>query len=142
MSALPAILVCLAAYRDNINAVWEAMGRGPNNISRKLCAINPSATWETPATHYMMQDMGAIDTDVARWQALCAGTLPTLDDLGSPIPWGDPGFISQQDAIAACGNNHMQVYSAAGLASSLEANEWRDGIFVGINLQFVPNEPI
>lgn len=137
MSNLPAIVICAAAHVTNANLVWEAMGRGPNNISRKMCAIDPEATWETPATHFMMQDMSAQDTNVAIWQGLCEGDLPPISGV-----WGEDGVISAGAAQAACGGGNMQVYSAAGLETSQQATDWRDGVFLGVGLQFVPDEPI
>ena len=137
MSNLPAIVICTAAARDNVNLVWEAMGRGPNNISRKMCAIDPQATHATPATHYMMQDMSAVTEDVAVWQAMTNGDLPQIDGT-----WGEDGIIAAGDAQAACGGGNMQVYSAAGLETSQQATDWRDGVFLGVGLQFVPDEPI
>lgn len=141
MASLPAICICTAAARDDINLVWEAMGRGPNNISRKLCAIDPNATWETPATHYMMQDMSATDSDVAEWQALCNGDLPLIQGT-----WGEDGIISAWDAQVACSDGNLQVFSAAGLDDSgvngATPTEWRDGVFIGVGLMFVPDAPI
>jgi hypothetical protein len=137
MSSLPTIVICTAATRDDINLVWEAMGRGPNNISRKMCAIDPLATFETPPTHYMMQDMSATDTDVIIWQGLCSGDLPPISGV-----WGEEGIIEAATAQAACSGGNMQVYSAAGLETSQQATEWRDGTFLGVGLQFVPDEPI
>lgn len=137
MSNLPAIAICTAAVVTNVNRVWEeGLLRGPNNLSRKLCPIDPLATHETPATHYMMQDMSAQDTDVAVWQGLCAGNLP------EGVSWGEFGIISGADAIAACGGGNMQVYSAAGLETSEQAADWREGVLLGVGLQFVPDEPI
>jgi hypothetical protein len=138
MSGLPCIMIAKAAVRTNVNLVLEAQGRGPGSLSRKMCAIDPNATWETPATHYMMQDMSATDTLVASWQAACNGDLP---DIGTNV-WGQNGIISSIDAQTACGNGNMQVYSAAGLVSGEDATNWRDGTFAGIGLQFVPDMPI
>lgn len=139
MSNLPCIMIGKASVKDNINLVLEAQGRGPGSLSRKMCAIDPTATYETPATHYMMQDMSATDTLVASWQAMASGVMPGLDDFGAPMVWG---IISKPDAIACTGNGNMQVYSAAGLITGEDATAWRDGTFVGIGLQFVPAAPI
>lgn len=130
-------MVGKAAAKDNINLVLEAQGRGPDNLSRKMCAIDPLATWETPATHFMMQDMSATDTLVAEWQAACNGDLPAIEGQ-----WGEGGIISSLDAQTACANGNMHVFSAAGLVTGEDATNWRDGTFLGIGLQFVPDEPI
>lgn len=137
MSNLPCIMIGKAADKDDINLVLEAQGRGPGNLSRKMCSIDPLATWETPATHYMMQDMSATDTLVASWQAACNGDLPAIDGQ-----WGVDGVISSLDAQEACSGGNMQVYSAAGLVTGEDATAWRDGTFLGIGLQFVPDAPL
>lgn len=137
MSGLPCIMIAKAGPHTNVNLVLEAQGRGPGNLSRKMCAIDPNATWETPATHYMMQDMSATDTLVAEWQALCNGDLPAI-----PGQWGQDGVISSLDAQTACSNGNMQVYSAAGLVSLEDSTAWRDGTFLGVGLQFVPDPPL
>lgn len=137
MSNLPCIVICKAEVVNDLNNIWEAMGRGPNNISRKMCAVDPNATHETPATHYMMQDMSAQDSDVIVWQAMCEGDLPIINGT-----WGEDGIIEAAAAQAAAGNNNMQIYSAAGLVGGQDATDWRDSIFAGRGLQFVPDEPI
>ena len=132
MANLPIILICGISAKNGINAVLEALGRGPNNISRKLCAIDPEATHETPATHYMMQDMGAQDTDVLLWAGMKAGNLPDT------VAWGEEGIISEQDAIAACAG--MNLYSAA--QDFKLPWEWCADVLASVGLQFVPDEPI
>jgi len=132
MANLPTILVCDVTARDGINAVLEALGRGPNNISRKLCAVDPEATYETPATHYMMQDMGATDADVLLWADMKAGNLP------DSVAWGEEGIISEQDAISACAQ--MNLYSAA--QDFKLPWEWCSDVLASVGLMFVPDEPI
>jgi hypothetical protein len=137
MSNLPCIMVAKAAAKTDINLVLEAQGRGPGNLSRKMCSIDPLATFETPATHYMMQDMSATDTLVASWQAACNGDLPAIEGQ-----WGQEGVIASLAAQTACSGGNMQVFSAAGLVTGEDATNWRDGTFLGIGLQFVPDMPI
>lgn len=137
MSNLPCIMIAKAAVKDSVNLVLEAQGRGPGNLSRKMCPIDPLATYETPPTHYMMQDMSATDALVTSWQAACSDHLPSI--IGE---WGQDGIISSLEAQTACGAGNMQVYSAAGLVSGEDATAWRDGIFLGVGLQFVPDAPL
>lgn len=141
MASLPAICICTVAACDDINRVWEAMSRGPGTFTRKLCAIDANATWQTPATHYLMQDMSATDSDVAEWQALCSGDLPPITGT-----WGEDGIISAEDAQAACDGGNLQVFSAAGLDDSGDngatPTQWRDGVLLGAGLMFVPDAPI
>jgi len=132
MASLPTILICPVSAKDGINAVLEALGRGPNNISRKLCAVDPEATYETPATHYMMQDMGATDADVLLWADMKAGNLP------DSVAWGEEGIISAVDAIAACAQ--MNLYSAA--QDFKLPWEWCSDVLASVGLMFVPDEPI
>lgn len=133
MTNLPTILICPVSAKDGINAVLEALGRGPNNISRKLCAVDSEATYETPATHYMMQDMSATDADMLLWTGMKAGILPDT------VEWGEEGIISsEQDAIAACAA--MNLYSAA--QDFKLPWEWCADVLASVDLQFVPDEPI
>ena len=132
MANLPIILICGISAKDGINAVLEALGRGPGNISRKLCAVDPEATYETPATHYMMQDMSATDADVLLWTGMKAGILPDT------VEWGEEGIISEQDAIAACAA--MNLYCAV---QDFELpRDWCKRELNGLGLMFVPDEPI
>lgn len=132
MANLPTIVICTPEAKDGVNAALEALGRGPNNISRKLCAIDPEATWETPATHYMMQDMGAQETDVLLWAGMKAGVLPDT------VAWGEEGIISEQDAIDACAT--MNLYSAA--QDFKLPWEWCADVLGSVGLMFVPDAPI
>lgn len=132
MASLPTILICPVSAKDGINAVLEALGRGPNNISRKLCTIDPAATWETPATHYLMQDMSAQEADVLLWAGIKAGTLPDT------VAWGEDGMISTEDAIAACAG--MNLYSAA--QDFKTPGEWCTDVLASVGLQFVPDESV
>jgi len=137
MSILPAIVIVAAAHRDTVNAIWEfVLLRGPNNLARKCCAIDPEATHETPATHFMFQDMGATDTDIAAWQALASGAMP------AGVDWGVGGIPIEADAVAACTGGNLLVFSAAGLVTTQDALDWRDGTFAGVGLQYVPDEPL
>ena len=134
----PAIIICTVAAREDINLIWEAMGRGPNNISVRLCAINPEPTRETLPTHYMMQDMSATDVDTVHWQAMAeVGLLPPIDG-----EWGGAGLISALDAQAAISDGNMQVYIASGIATPELRDAWRNGVLLGAGLRFIPDEPM
>jgi hypothetical protein len=134
----PCIIICLASVRNDINAILAAMGRGPDSLTRKLCAKSPSATWQTAATHYFSQDMNATDEDEAIYKAMAENNdLPPISGV-----WGVGGVISAAAAQAAISSGNMQVYSAAGLTSSTLRDQWRDGVLLGASLQFVPDEPI
>lgn len=132
---LPAICTVTAAARDDLNRVFEAMGVGSGTFSVPLCAINPAATPETPATHYLMSHAGALDTEVAIWQAMTAGTLPPLPE---GVAWGVDGVISAEDALAACDGAVFHVYSAAG---DITPTDHAAAILASEGLQFVPEPP-
>lgn len=136
----PAIVVALDAVRDDINLIWAAMGRGPDNLSRKLCAIDPSATWQTPPTHWMMQDMSAQQSDVDVWSAMAENN--DLPPLPEGTVWGENGIIDASTAQAAISSGNMFVFPAYGLATDTDRDNWRDGVLAGMGLQFVPDEPI
>ena len=132
---LPAIIFVEAAHTAAVNAVYEAMGKGEDTVSVGCCAIATEATWETPATHYMAQDMSAQDGDVVVWQAMCEGDLPLISGV-----WGEAGVISAQDAQAAL--VHMIVISAAGLNSEPAKEAFLAGALAGQGLKFIPNPPL
>lgn len=137
---LPTICIVTAAARVDLNRVWDAMGRGPATFSIALCEIDPEATWETPATHYGMQDMGAQKSDVDSWLAMASDN--DLPSLPAGVVWGENGVISAQDAQAAISPGNLLVFPAGGLANDQERNAWRDGVYLGLDLQLVPYEPI
>lgn len=136
MSNLPFVGICTAAAKTNVDLVWEAMGRGPGTFFRKVCAINPSATWQTPATHYLSSDASATDGDIAIWQGFAAANLPPLP---VDVIWGENGVIGAADAIAAISGANLQVYSVSG---DVEPADHIAGILIGRGLQYVPEMPI
>ena len=81
----------------NINLVLEAMGRGPNSLSRKA-TTNPAPTWETAATHKYMSDQGVTGEFAAILLGFANGDLPPLPE---GTVWGEDGVISAADALAA-----------------------------------------
>lgn len=136
MSNLPFVGICTAAAKINVDLVWEAMGRGPGTFSRKVCALDPGATWTTPATHYLSSDASATDSDIAIWQGFADANLPPLP---WGIIWGEEGVISAADAIAAISGANLQVYSVSG---DVTPADHIAGILAGRGLQYVPEEPI
>lgn len=93
----------LAAVAD-INSVLEAMGRGPNNLSRpatiKPTPENglPEVTWETAPTHRYMSDQGVTVEFSDALHGFSAGALPALPE---GIAWGEDGVIGEANALAA-----------------------------------------
>jgi hypothetical protein len=135
---LPTIVIVTAAAREDVRAIWDAMGQGgPATFLRKLCDIDPLADPTTAATHYLLADMGADSDMVADWQAMVEGAvLPPI--LGV---WGEDGVISEAAAVAAVSNGNLQVYSAAGVDQDTTVrDQWAAGILAGRQLQFVPAE--
>ncbi len=133
MAQLPAICVVTDAQKDNANLVWAAMGRGPSTFSRKLCALDPSATPSTPPTHWLMSDAAATESDVAIWQGFANGDLPPL---ASGLAWGEGDIIAAPTALTAINAANLQVYSASGDVSPVEHG---NGILASRDLQFVPD---
>jgi hypothetical protein len=137
MSAVPAILICTDAVKTDANLVWNATGRGPNTFSVPLVADDENATYETPATHWLAQDMSATAALAVTWLGMTNGDLPQISGV-----WGVDGVISAQDAMAACMGGNLQVYSAGGLIEGNAAIEWRNAILAGRGLIIRPDEPI
>lgn len=133
---LPFIAIVTDQYKVNLNLVFAAMGWGPETFTRKLCAVDPSATPSTPQTHWLTSAAGATDTDVAMLQAMTNGDLPILP---SGTVWGESGVISASDAMAACSGSVFHVYSAAG---DLEPVDHVAAVLASEGLQYVPEPEI
>lgn len=132
---LPRIAIVTAAAYTDVNRICQAMGLGTAYFTRKLCAIDENATHETPATHYMVQDMSAQSSEQDMWQGMAQeADLPPISGV-----WGEDGVISAQDAQAALAFGNLKVDTTAG---ENNPTAWRDGILIGRGLMFVPDEPI
>jgi hypothetical protein len=131
-------IVCIitAAKKAHINLVFAARGLGPETFTRALCAINPAATFETPATHYLMSDAGGDEAELSVLQAMTGGDLPDLPD---GAVWGEGDVISAGNAMAACDGAVFHVYSAAG---DIEPTDHATAVLVSEGLQFVPAPPL
>ena len=81
----------------NINKVLEAMGRGPNSLSRPATST-PNPTWETAPTHRYMSDQGVTTEFASILHGFSNGDLPPLPE---GVVWGEDGIISAADALAA-----------------------------------------
>lgn len=134
MANLPFVGLVTAAAKTNVDLVWEAMGRGPGTFGRKVCAIDPSATHLTPATHYLSSDTSSTDSDIAKWQALCSGDLPEISGQ-----WGVEGVISSLDAQNACMGGNLIVASMAGGQTTQDGLDFIAGFLLGRGLQYVPD---
>ncbi len=132
----PTICICTAAAKTDLNRVWDAMGQGPNTFSVALCADDPGATWETPPTHYLMQDMGAQQTDVDIWTAMAQNNdLPPISGV-----WGEDGVITAAEAQTAISSGNLFVFPAYGLQTYQDRDNWKAGVLSGTSLIFVPDE--
>lgn len=133
---LPRITIAIASAVVDLNRIGHAMGVGTAYFTgRKLCAIDPNADHETPATHYLSQDMSAKDNEATEWQGMAQeADLPAIDGI-----WGEEGVITALEAQTALAFGNLKVFTAAG---ENDPTAWRDGILAGQGLQFVPDEPI
>lgn len=91
------IAIAPAANLTAINAVLEAMGRGPTSLTLKA-STNESAAWNDTPTHYYMSDQGAPQWLADAFAAFEANDLPPL---APGYSWGVNGVISSADAEAA-----------------------------------------
>lgn len=133
---LPFVAIVADAHKTNLNATLDAVGWGPESFTRKCCAINPSATFETPPTHWLCSAAAATDADVAMLQAMTQGDLP---DLPEGVVWGENGVISAANAMAASGGSVFHVYSAAG---DIEPVDHVAAVLATEGLQLVPDPPL
>lgn len=131
MANLPTLCIVTAAVKDNVNAVWEAMGRGPSAFIRKVTTQAPPNANAT-TTHYLMNDESAIKADVDAWQALASGDLPQI--TGS---WGVNGVIAAATAQAACAAANLQCYTASG---NVTPSEHAAGVLSGRGL-YLQDDP-
>lgn len=133
---LPFVALVTDAHKVNLNLTLAAVGWGPESFSRKVCAIDPGATFETAATHWLTSHAGASDTDVAMLQAMTNGDLPILPE---GVVWGEDGVISAAGAMAASDGTVFQVYSAAG---DVEPVDHVAAVLASRGLQYVPEPPL
>lgn len=108
--ALNIIAIGAAAHVTDINAVLEAMGRGPDSLSRKL-TTEPDPEWTETATHYFMSDQGVTEEFVTILLGFPNADLPPLPNGTS---WGVDGVISAEDAIEAIDGSHFKVFVSSG----------------------------
>jgi len=138
MAETPTIIITTDAAKVDVNRVFDATGRGPATCSVPLVAADDeTATYETPATHWFGQDMSATDDLAITWLAMTQGDLPLISGT-----WGEDGVISAQDAQAACMNGNLWIFSAGGIQTTQERDNWRDSVIAGMGLKRRPDEPI
>ncbi|UOK73024.1 hypothetical protein [Ancylobacter polymorphus] len=99
------IAITPSANLTAINAVLEAMGRGPTNITLSA-STDPDAKWDDTPTHYYMSDQGAPDWLAAAFMAFQNGDLPAL---APDYIWGEDGCISSSDALEAITPSNFAV---------------------------------
>ena len=108
--AINIIGIATAAAVDDVNAVLEAMGRGPGSISRKATTVaNPA--WDATPTHFFMSDQGVTPEFQAQLLGFANGDLPPLPE---GVVWGEDGVISAADALAAIASPNFSFASFSG----------------------------
>lgn len=125
------LLVCEDADRVNINRVLEALGRGPESITRKLTEADP-ATPSSTVSHWFAFDAASYAA-FQSWAAL-ATALPNNNDSGSPIVWTDWGFANKGQAVAA-----MQSLEVFACDTNLEPVVYAASVFAAMGLRIVPD---
>lgn len=119
----------------NINKVLEAMGRGPNSLSRPATSTaNP--TWETAPTHRYMSDQGVTEGFAAILHGFANGDLPPLPE---GTVWGVNGVISAEDALAAITADN---FAFASFNEAFTPGEQVAAALDALGLVIVPDEPI
>lgn len=119
----------------NINLVLEAMGRGPNNLSRPA-TTTPNPTWQTPATHKYMSDQGVSAEFASILLGFANGDLPPLPD---GVVWGVDGVISAEDALAAI---TAENFAFASFNEGFTPGEQVEAALSALGLVKVPDEPV
>lgn len=134
--ALGIVCIVTDAQKDAINRVFAARGLGPETFTRKVCAIDPGATWETAPTHWLMSMANGDETELAVLMAMTSGDLPDLPD---GTVWGEEGVISAADAMAATDGAVFHVYAAGG---DIEPVDHCAAVLASEGLQYVPDPEI
>lgn len=120
---------------ENINKVLEAMGRGPNSLSRPA-TTEPNPTWETPPTHRYMSDQGVSETFAAILHGFANGDLPPLPE---GTVWGEEGVISAADALAAITADN---FAFASFNEAFTPGEQVAAALDALGLVIVPDPPL
>jgi hypothetical protein len=119
----------------NINLVLQAMGRGPNNLSRPATStLNP--TWETAPTHKYMSDQGVTGEFATILLGFANGDLPPLPD---GVVWGEDGIISASDALAAISSENFAFTS---FNEAFTPGEQVEAALSALGLVVVPDPPL
>lgn len=134
--ALGIVCIVTDAQKVNVNRVFAARGLGPETFTRKLCAINPGATYETAPTHWLASNAAGDQAELNVLTAMTEGDLPE-PSLGNV--WGENGVISAADAMTATDGSVFQVYSAAG---DVEPSDHVVALLASRTLQYVPEPPL
>lgn len=119
----------------NINKVLDAMGRGPNSLSRPA-TTNPAPTWETAPTHKYMSDQGVTGEFAAILLGFANGDLPPLP---SGTVWGEDDVISAADALAAITASN---FAFASFNEAFTPGEQVAAALDALGLTIVPDPPI
>lgn len=119
----------------NINKVLEAMGRGPNNLSRKATST-PNPTWETAPTHKYMSDQGVTGEFAAILLGFANGDLPPLPP---GVMWGENGVIDDNDAIEAISAAN---FAFASFNEAFTPGEQVAAALSALGLAIVPDPPL
>lgn len=120
---------------ENINLVLEAMGRGPNSLSRPATST-PNPTWETAATHKYMSDQGATGEFAAILLGFSNNQLPPLPD---GVVWGENGIISSADAQAAI---TAENFAFDSFNDGFTPGEQVEAELSALGLSVVPDPPL
>lgn len=119
----------------SINLVLEAMGRGPNNLSRPATS-SPNPTSETAATHLYMSDQGVTEGFAAILHGFANGDLPPLPD---DVVWGENGVISSEAALAAISADN---FAFASFNEAFTPGEQVEAALSALGLAIVPDPPL
>ncbi len=120
---------------ENINKVLEAMGRGPNSLSRPATST-PNPTWETVPTHRYMSDQGVTTEFGQILHGFANGDLPPLPE---GVVWGVDGVISAEDALAAITADN---FAFASFNEAFTPGEQVAAALDALGLVIVPDPPL
>lgn len=127
------LAIVTTAQRANLNFVFDAMGLGPDNFSRRITNDVPATSGST-VTQYGLYNASALAGDALLYENAKAGFLPNTDVNGDPIYWGVNGVIDEAAALAAFAAMQFWLNS-----SDVEPLTFANAVLAAAGLSYVPS---
>jgi len=108
---IPTAVIVPIANVATINGALRVLKSGNYELVARFCHKD---TPTGPVTHHGFLDMGANQSNVDEWAAMCLGILPAIHgEWGGE--WDEIAIPEANDVIAACIDGGMQVFPGYGV---------------------------